>query len=227
MDDIADRGRPDGGDGTSSGGRRVPNAPPSQRPVHRHRRLARLGGLPEDQLPGQDAASRPARRPRAGLHPELLPGARLQRSRAALLSGLRPSTTGVYENNVDWRRVVPAEAPTLPLYFKQSGYYCAGAGKIFHGGFRRDSDWDDYFFGKNRPTSGSSRERAEAKRLSRNVAQPPPAVLGRCAQPRAAVPHVGLASLRRFLRPVAGEGQGVRAACTLQLPSPASGEGQG
>lgn len=71
-------------------------------------------------------------------------------SRAAILSGLRPSTTGVYENNVDWRRVVPAEAPTLPLYFKQSGYYCAGAGKIFHGGFRRDSDWDDDFFGKNK-----------------------------------------------------------------------------
>jgi len=71
-------------------------------------------------------------------------------SRAAILSGLRPSTTGVYENNVDWRRVVPADAPTLPLYFKQSGYYCAGAGKIFHGGFRRDSDWDDYFVGKNK-----------------------------------------------------------------------------
>jgi arylsulfatase A-like enzyme len=44
-------------------------------------------------------------------------------SRAALLSGLRPSTTGVYENNVDWRRVIPAEATTLPLYFKTHGYY--------------------------------------------------------------------------------------------------------
>ncbi len=65
-------------------------------------------------------------------------------SRAALLSGLRPSTTGVYENNVDWRRVIPADATTLPLYFKQSGYYCAGAGKIYHGGYDRRSDWDDY-----------------------------------------------------------------------------------
>ncbi len=65
-------------------------------------------------------------------------------SRAALMSGLRPSTTGVYENNVDWRRVIPAAVVTLPIHFRQNGYYCAGAGKIYHGGFDRRSDWDDY-----------------------------------------------------------------------------------
>src|SRR5947208_4876416 len=32
-------------------------------------------------------------------------------SRAALMSGLRPSTTGVYENNVDWRRIVAEDLP--------------------------------------------------------------------------------------------------------------------
>lgn len=85
-------------------------------------------------------------------------------SRAAILSGMRPSTTGVYENNVDWRRVVPAEAPTLPLYFKQSGYYCAGAGKIFHGGFRRDSDWDDFSFGKSRRDPDDSGGGGKSKR---------------------------------------------------------------
>lgn len=65
-------------------------------------------------------------------------------SRAALLSGLRPSTTGVYENDVDWRKVVPDSAVTLPLYFQRNGYYCAGAGKIYHEAYRRPTDWNDY-----------------------------------------------------------------------------------
>jgi arylsulfatase A-like enzyme len=65
-------------------------------------------------------------------------------SRAALLSGLRPTTTGVYENQVDWRRVIPASATTLPLHFKSHGYECVGAGKIYHEAYRRDSDWDKY-----------------------------------------------------------------------------------
>jgi arylsulfatase A-like enzyme len=64
-------------------------------------------------------------------------------SRAALMSGLRPSTTGVYTNPTDWRKVI-TETPTLPMQFRQNGYYVAGAGKIYHGSFRRDSDWDEY-----------------------------------------------------------------------------------
>ncbi|MCX7886480.1 MAG: sulfatase [Verrucomicrobiae bacterium] len=68
-------------------------------------------------------------------------------SRAALLSGLRPSVTGIYNNNVDWRKVIPADATTLPLHFKDQGYYVAGAGKIYHGSFPRPSDWHDYFSG--------------------------------------------------------------------------------
>jgi arylsulfatase A-like enzyme len=65
-------------------------------------------------------------------------------SRAALLSGMRAGTTGVYNNDVDWRKVVRADAPTLPLHFKNNGYYVAGAGKIYHGSFPRESDWHDY-----------------------------------------------------------------------------------
>ncbi|HEX8203595.1 MAG TPA: sulfatase, partial [Isosphaeraceae bacterium] len=65
-------------------------------------------------------------------------------SRAALLSGLRPSDTGVYRNETDWREAVPRDAVTLPLHFKRNGYDVAGAGKIDHESFRRDSDWDDY-----------------------------------------------------------------------------------
>jgi hypothetical protein len=66
-------------------------------------------------------------------------------SRTALLSGLRAGATGVYNNDIDWRKVVPAETITLPLLFKNSGYYVAGAGKVYHGRFPRPSDWHDYY----------------------------------------------------------------------------------
>jgi iduronate 2-sulfatase len=67
-------------------------------------------------------------------------------SRAALLSGLRPSTTGVYDNPMDWRKAIP-ENLTLASHFRKHGYFVAGAGKIYHGGFDRRSEWDDYFRG--------------------------------------------------------------------------------
>jgi arylsulfatase A-like enzyme len=65
-------------------------------------------------------------------------------SRAALLSGLRPSDTGVYQNATDWRTALPRGTVTLPMHFMRNGYDVAGAGKIYHESFRRDSDWDDY-----------------------------------------------------------------------------------
>ena len=61
-------------------------------------------------------------------------------SRTALCTGQRPGQTGVYDNSDDWRQIVPAEITTLPLHFKNNGYYVAGAGKIYHESFRRDSD---------------------------------------------------------------------------------------
>ena len=64
-------------------------------------------------------------------------------SRTALMSGLRPSTTGVYNNGTDWRKVIP-EVVTLPLHLRANGYYAAGAGKIYHESYRRPTDWDDY-----------------------------------------------------------------------------------
>jgi arylsulfatase A-like enzyme len=64
-------------------------------------------------------------------------------SRCALMSGLRPFTTGVYENNNDWRTIVPEEQ-TLTHVFRQAGYFVCGAGKIYHESYPRRSDWDDY-----------------------------------------------------------------------------------
>ena len=64
-------------------------------------------------------------------------------SRAALMSGLRPFTSGVYENNNDWRTVIAQDKP-LTTAFRQAGYYVCGAGKIYHEAYRRDTEWDDY-----------------------------------------------------------------------------------
>src|SRR6266540_2942382 len=64
-------------------------------------------------------------------------------SRAALMSGLRPSTSGVYDNGTDWRPHIP-ESITLTTHFRDHGYYVAGAGKIYHEAYKRRSEWDDY-----------------------------------------------------------------------------------
>ncbi len=57
-------------------------------------------------------------------------------SRASVMSGLRPSTTGIYGQikDEDIREAGPAarQAIFLPEYFKQNGYYTMGVGKIFH-----------------------------------------------------------------------------------------------
>ncbi len=65
-------------------------------------------------------------------------------SRVALLTGKRPSTSGVYHNNQPWRPVMP-NAVTLPQHFKANGYTVVGGGKIFHGRFPDPPSWDTYF----------------------------------------------------------------------------------
>lgn len=55
-------------------------------------------------------------------------------SRASLLTGLRPDTTGVTDNfkpSVDFRHQLP-DAIALPQLFKNNGYFTARTGKIFH-----------------------------------------------------------------------------------------------
>jgi arylsulfatase A-like enzyme len=82
-------------------------------------------------------------------------------SRAALMSGLRPFTSGVYNNNNDWRTVIPEDKP-LTTTFRKAGYYVCGAGKIYHGAYERFSEWDDYL----RNDGGGKAERQAEKRLS-------------------------------------------------------------
>ena len=73
-------------------------------------------------------------------------------SRAALMTGIRPSTSGVYHNPQPWRKAMP-DAVTLPQHFMQHGYQALGAGKIYHGQFPDPASWNVYFpkKKKNRP----------------------------------------------------------------------------
>ncbi|MCB1121388.1 MAG: sulfatase [Verrucomicrobiae bacterium] len=64
-------------------------------------------------------------------------------SRAALMSGLRPSTSGVYDNGNDWRSAISEDLP-LTTTFRKAGYFVCGSGKIYHEAYKRRSEWDDY-----------------------------------------------------------------------------------
>ncbi|MCP4785864.1 MAG: sulfatase-like hydrolase/transferase [Fuerstiella sp.] len=53
-------------------------------------------------------------------------------SRVAVLTSVRPSTSGVYNNRDDWRKSPRlAKAVTIPEHFRAAGYDVFGGGKIF------------------------------------------------------------------------------------------------
>jgi len=83
-------------------------------------------------------------------------------SRASIMTGVRPSTSGVYNNSQNWRKSPAlAQAKTIPEFFRSKGYSAFGGGKIFHclswikqgyGKQRNDPDiWDHYFPSKSQP----------------------------------------------------------------------------
>jgi len=62
-------------------------------------------------------------------------------SRTSLMTGLRPSTTGVYSLS-PWVRTIPAfkQVVSLPQHFAASGYTTYSTGKIWHGGYPPQRD---------------------------------------------------------------------------------------
>lgn len=110
-----------------------------------------LGGHPQAHTPNMDRLAEQGMVFTNAQAPALL----CNPSRTALFTGLRPSTTGIYLNQPDWRNVDRLEGiRTIPRYFREEGYNTNGAGKLFHSstyntqayfGFNDTTAWDTYY----------------------------------------------------------------------------------
>jgi arylsulfatase A-like enzyme len=92
-------------------------------------------------------------------------------ARSALMTGRRPSSTGVYLNTQPYHgSKALASVVTLNQHFKDSGYLTLGCGKIYHntqGAFADNKGWDDYgkvkesmTFAGEKPLAGEAVARA-------------------------------------------------------------------
>ncbi|MCX7824904.1 MAG: sulfatase-like hydrolase/transferase [Verrucomicrobiae bacterium] len=72
-------------------------------------------------------------------------------SRNALLTGLRPSSVGIYDLSTHFRKATP-DAVTLPQYFRQHGWRTEAMGKIFHVGHGNHEDPASWSVEHWRPT---------------------------------------------------------------------------
>jgi arylsulfatase A-like enzyme len=65
-------------------------------------------------------------------------------SRTALLSGLRPSTTGIYDNGAHYAKGAGVTAAgSLVTQFKNADYETRGMGKLWHGGLGFAEQWTE------------------------------------------------------------------------------------
>jgi arylsulfatase A-like enzyme len=71
------------------------------------------------------------------------------------MSGQRPSTTGCYLNEQNWRPGI-SEDKLLNSQFFKAGYRVYGAGKIYHGAADRGGKWTEYFAGDAKPNSAEN-----------------------------------------------------------------------
>ncbi|MFM2168558.1 MAG: hypothetical protein RIS79_2929, partial [Verrucomicrobiota bacterium] len=63
-------------------------------------------------------------------------------SRTAILTGLRPDTTKVWDLDTHFRDAQP-NCVTLPQHFRQNGYHTSALGKIEHHGFEDGPSWTE------------------------------------------------------------------------------------
>jgi len=61
-------------------------------------------------------------------------------SRTAIMTGLRPDATKVWDLNTHFRIAQP-DCITLPQHFKANGYHCAAINKVYHKGFEDGRSW--------------------------------------------------------------------------------------
>ena len=84
-----------------------------------------LGGHPQAKTPNIDAL---ANKSVTFLNAHA-PAPLCSPSRSALLTGLRPSSSGIYNNHSDWRSLsLPFSITSLPKFFRENGYETYGAG---------------------------------------------------------------------------------------------------
>ena len=63
-------------------------------------------------------------------------------SRTAIMTGLRPDRTKVWDLVTHFRDAQP-DCITLPQHFKANGYHCAAINKIYHKGFEDGRSWSE------------------------------------------------------------------------------------
>ncbi|UBM58702.1 sulfatase [Marinilongibacter aquaticus] len=89
-------------------------------------------------------------------------------SRASVITGLRPTSTGIYTNS-DQPFHVYQNRQTLNKHFKENGYYVAGAGKILHQFHFEQGQWDDFLsreeLGENIIKYNKNPEKNDIRRL--------------------------------------------------------------
>lgn len=96
-----------------------------------------LGGHPQVQTPHMDAlAARGTVFTNAHCQSPLC-----NPSRTSVMTGLRPTTTGIY-GLAPWFRTLPElqSWTTLPQYFMDHGYYTVTTGKTYHDAYGRDTE---------------------------------------------------------------------------------------
>jgi|TARA_B100000959_G_scaffold211700_2_gene222546 arylsulfatase A-like enzyme len=117
-------------------------------------------------------------------------------SRVSVMTGVAPSSSGVYNNGQDWRRSPRlTKAVTLPEHFRASGYLAIGGGKIFHAlswirdGYGKQQNeaklWDAYWPSATNPMPDPQWPKGtEAKRASNGYLYSKPLAIGKNAKGR-------------------------------------------
>ena len=64
-------------------------------------------------------------------------------SRTAIMTGIAPNQSGLYDNRQKMREILPT-ADLMPKHFSRNGYHSMGSGKILHY-FIDAASWDEYY----------------------------------------------------------------------------------
>lgn len=110
-----------------------------------------LGGHPDARTPNIDRLAQRgviftnAHSPAAACNP----------SRSSILTGIWPSTSGIYSNLQYTSRQALPRAVTIPQHFTAHGYRVVGGGKIFHQG--DPESWQEHFPSKTKTKPDSPR----------------------------------------------------------------------